>query len=74
MFLVGGGILLHGLPGTHDIVHGVTHAAESVPVIGGLLASLAPMLLDAVGGIAAGAIALAAVSVGQKILGLFRRP
>ena len=73
MFLVGGGILLHGLPGAHDIVHGVTHAAESVPAVGGLLASLAPMLLNAVGGIAAGAIVLAAVSVGQKNLGLFRR-
>lgn len=55
MFPVGGGILLHGLPGAHHIVHGVTHAAKSVPVIGGLLTTLAPVLLGAIGGIAAGA-------------------
>lgn len=73
MFLVGGGILLHGLPRAHDIVQGVTHATESFPVIGGLLATLAPVLLDAIGDIEAGAIVLAAVSVGQRILGLFKR-
>lgn len=73
MFLVGGGILMHGLPGSHDLVHGFTHALESVPAVGGLLAALAPIVTDAAGGIAAGVLVLAVVTVGQKLLGLFKR-
>ncbi len=73
MFLVGGGILMHGLPGAHDVVHTITHAAEAVPGVGGLLAVVAPTLLDAIGGVVAGAIVLAVVTVGQKLAGLFKR-
>lgn len=61
MFLVGGGILAHGLPGVHDIVH---HLAESLghwPAVGGLLQVLTPWLVDALIGIAAGALVLFAV-------------
>ncbi len=73
MFLVGGGILLHGLPGAHEVLDAAEHAAHGVPVVGGVLAAVTPMLLDGLGGIAAGAIVLAVVSLGQKIRGLFRR-
>ncbi|MBI2734182.1 MAG: DUF808 domain-containing protein [Aquabacterium sp.] len=73
MFLVGGGILLHGLPGAHEAVDAAQHAAGAVPVAGGVLEALTPVLLDGLGGIAAGAIALAVVALGQKIMGLFKR-
>lgn len=73
MFLVGGGILLHGLPGAHEVMDAVEHAAQGVPVVGGALAAVTPMLLDGLGGIATGAIVLAVVTMGQKIMGLFRR-
>lgn len=73
MFLVGGGILLHGLPGAHEAVDAAQHAAGAVPVVGGVLEALTPVLLDGLGGIAAGAIALAVVTLGQKIMGLFKR-
>jgi len=63
MFLVGGGILTHGLPGAHDLIHTLTHAAEAVPVIGGVLGFLAPLLLDALTGILAGALVLAGVGL-----------
>lgn len=65
MFLVGGGIVLHGLPGAHEVVHQVTHALEGVPAVGGALAALAPMLLDGLGGVVVGAVVLATVTLGQ---------
>ena len=57
MFLVGGGILSHGLPFLH-------HASEAVTAaLGAGLAWLAPTLFDAVVGVAAGALALMMVKV-----------
>lgn len=51
MFLVGGGILLHGIP---LLSHPVEHWAESIGALGMLLTSLAAM----VAGLVAGALAL----------------
>jgi predicted DNA repair protein MutK len=62
MFMVGGGILMHGLPGTHDIVHHAAEAAGTVPAIGPLLAAVVPSLIDAVAGVLAGAATLAVFS------------
>lgn len=73
MFLVGGGILLHGLPGAHDLVHGIVHQVESSGPGGAWLAPLVPLLLDAAGGVVGGAIVLGAVSLVQRVRGLFRR-
>ena len=73
MFLVGGGIVLHGLPGAHDVVHGIAHAAGTVPGIGGLLEAITPTLLDGVGGVVVGAVTLALVTLGQRLLRPFRR-
>jgi predicted DNA repair protein MutK len=73
MFMVGGGILMHGLPGTHDIVHHAAEAAGGVPVAGPLLAWATPSALDAVAGLVAGALALVVVTLGGKLLGLFKK-
>ena len=73
MFLVGGGIVLHGLPGAHDVVHGMAHAAGTVPGIGGLLEAITPTVLDGVGGVIVGAVTLALVTLGQRLLRPFRR-
>jgi len=67
MFLVGGGMLVHGIPGSHDYVHAVVHAAETLPGVGGALAMLAPLLVDALTGIIAGAVILAAVSIARRL-------
>ncbi|MFP5408754.1 MAG: DUF808 domain-containing protein [Gammaproteobacteria bacterium] len=63
MFLVGGGILVHGIPSSHALVEAVTHAAETLPVIGGTLAMLVPFLIDALAGIVAGALILGGLTV-----------
>ena len=55
MFLVGGGILTHGIPPLH-------HAIETlVAGAGALVGALAPMLIDALVGVIAGAVVLALV-------------
>ena len=67
MFLVGGGILVHGMPGSHDYVHAVVHAVETLPGVGGLLAMLAPLLIDALTGIVSGTLILVAVSAARRV-------
>lgn len=54
MFLVGGGILIHGLPGAHDWLHHLQDMA-------GVFAWLVPLLVNLLGGIIAGSLVLAVV-------------
>jgi predicted DNA repair protein MutK len=56
MFLVGGGILVHGIPGGEALIHGL--AAPTGPVLEGATS----MAANALVGVAAGAIALAVVT------------
>jgi predicted DNA repair protein MutK len=60
MFLVGGGILTHGVPVVHDWIEGVGAVAGSAGFA-------VPMLLNGVAGIIAGAVVLAVVAVVGKI-------
>ncbi|RVD75614.1 DUF808 domain-containing protein [Pseudomonas koreensis] len=60
MFLVGGGILTHGIPVLH-------HWIESVGAAAGDAGFAVPVLLNGVAGIIAGAVVLAVVSVVGKI-------
>ena len=63
MFLVGGGILVHGVPPLH---HAIQAWAEGQ---GSFAAAIVPTLADAVLGIVAGAIVLAGVMLIQKLRG-----
>jgi len=67
MFLVGGGILVHGLPGAHPVIEAATQAVVAMPGIGGLLGTITPLLLDGLAGIVAGALVLAGVTLGQRL-------
>ena len=69
MFLVGGGILTHGLAPLHPVIEAITAASGRVPSVGGALAWITPLLMDAVFGILAGALVLAGVLLVKKILG-----
>jgi len=60
MFLVGGGILTHGVPVVHHWIEGVAASAGGAGFI-------VPMLLNAVAGIVAGAAVLAGVMVVGKL-------
>lgn len=67
MFLVGGGILVHGLPQVEHWIEQSTGHAGGLPYLGGGLAALGAALANALFGIFAGAIALALVSLARKI-------
>ena len=62
MFLVGGGILTHGIPAAHEPIHHLAEAAGAVGVA-------VPMLVNGVVGILAGAVVLMGVSLVKKVLG-----
>jgi predicted DNA repair protein MutK len=62
MFLVGGGILTHGVPLLHHLVEDFGEEAADIPALGAIIGPLAPMLLNAIAGIVAGAVAFAVVS------------
>ena len=61
MFLVGGGILVHGIPGLEHAVHGLV--GDSGPV-----AAIAPTLVNALVGIVAGGVAVAILVGVKKVL------
>ena len=64
MFMVGGGILTHGVPAAHHWIEGV--AASSAQWLG-VVSAIVPTLLNAVGGIVAGAVVLAVVAGVSKV-------
>lgn len=72
MFLVGGGILVHGIPGSHDWIHHLEQGAAAVPALGVILQWLTPSLVSAVAGIIAGAVVLALVMLVQRVIAAMR--
>lgn len=71
MFMVGGGILLHGVPGSHALLDAAARTASLVPVAGAVLAPVTPSLLNAVAGVLAGAAALAVTGLAARLRRLF---
>ena len=69
MFMVGGGIVAHALPALHHFSEGVAHAVEGVPAIGGVLAAIAPTVVDALMGVLIGAAVLLVVTVAKRMFG-----
>lgn len=67
MFLVGGGIIAHGLPFAHELIHHVVEGAEKAPGIGAVLAVLLPPVFDLVLGVIAGSLILAVVMLVQRL-------
>jgi predicted DNA repair protein MutK len=62
MFLVGGGIVAHGIPPLHHLVEQASAGAADVPSVGALLGTATGMALNAVTGLVTGAIIVAVVS------------
>ncbi|MBL8223809.1 MAG: DUF808 domain-containing protein [Chromatiales bacterium] len=67
MFLVGGGILAHGIPAVHHLADVAAAAAGRLPGIGGVAGPVVSLLADALVGIAAGAVALGLVTAVKKL-------
>ena len=73
MFMVGGGILTHGIPVLHHAIGDLAHMLQHLPVAGPFLELAAASLLDALAGVLAGGLVLGAVTAGQKLLFPARR-
>ncbi|MGQ7816849.1 hypothetical protein B6S59_10525 [Pseudomonas sp. A46] len=65
MFLVGGSIILHGIPAAH-------HLLEPLLAAAGGLSWLVQVLVDGLAGILAGALVLAAVSLAKRVISAAR--
>lgn len=65
MFLVGGGILAHGVPAVHHAIEHVTAPVAAVPMAGGLLTAVGQGLV----GVVAGAAVLALVMLWARLRG-----
>lgn len=72
MFMVGGGILTHGIPAAHELIEHLSQAVGAMQG-GGLPGMLLPTLLNALAGVLAGAAALAGVLLAGKLLRTVRR-
>jgi predicted DNA repair protein MutK len=71
MFLVGGGILTHGIAWLHHAIEGATAQMAAVNGVGPALAAVTPLGLDALVGVVAGALVLMAVTLAQRVKARF---
>ncbi|MEL4339831.1 DUF808 domain-containing protein [Shewanella xiamenensis] len=67
MFMVGGGILTHGLHWVGEQIHHAEQFVETFAVVGPMLGLLTPSVLNALFGIAAGAVAVLLMTGFQKL-------
>jgi predicted DNA repair protein MutK len=67
MFMVGGGILTHGIRGAHDLIDRLAVAVGAVPGVGRILKATIPTLLDVLAGIVAGALVLIGVQCAARL-------
>lgn len=63
MFLVGGSIVLHGIPYTHHLLDYVNELVSTIPMIGNVFSTIMPLLIDGFAGVLVGATLLATVSI-----------
>ena len=68
MFLVGGGIVVHGVPALAALSHRMHDMLAGLPSAGAWLAPIAPVVFDGVAGVLTGAIVLGIVLAGSRVL------
>jgi hypothetical protein len=67
MFLVGGGIVAHGLHSLDEFIEHIAHRAGEISAVGGLLQAIIPMLLNLIVGMIVGAIVLSVVTLISRL-------
>ena len=67
MFVVGGSIIGHGIPALHHWSEQTAEHLATVPAIGGVAATITPILIDALLGLLVGAICVVLFEVGNKL-------
>lgn len=69
MFLVGGGILTHGIHAVDEWIRDAAVDAAAIPGVGEVLGALTPMLINAVAGIVAGGVVVMLVGLLRRLRG-----
>jgi predicted DNA repair protein MutK len=69
MFMVGGGILIHGFHALDVVIKQLAEQAAAITAVGPLLAALTPTLAGILIGLVAGALVLGVVSLWQRLRG-----
>ena len=72
MFLVGGGILVHGIPVAYDVIHHAAEAVKSMPM-GNILGVITPVLLNGIAGVFAGGVVLLGVKILTPMFTAFKK-
>lgn len=72
MFLVGGGILVHGVPPLHHAAVSVAASVSGVPGAGAALAVVVSLVYDAIVGVSAGLAVLGVVAAAKRIVATAR--
>jgi len=72
MFLVGGGILVHGIPMAYDVIHHAGEAVKSMP-LGNILETITPILLNGIVGVIAGGVVLLGVNLLSPVIRVFQK-
>jgi predicted DNA repair protein MutK len=69
MFLVGGGILVHGVPALHHMVQGVADADLAVPAVDAIVNGVGPVMINLLVGLVVGGLLVAAFTLFQRLRG-----
>lgn len=67
MFLVGGGILVHGIGPLHHMIEAVGSMTAGIAAAGPVLAVLVPMVLNGLAGVVAGGVVLGVVALVRRL-------
>lgn len=67
MFMVGGGILVHGIPPVHHAIDHLAAGAASIPTIGGVMRWLIATVLDVLLGMLIGILVLVTLNAGGRL-------
>ncbi|KXO08690.1 putative membrane protein [Moritella sp. JT01] len=67
MFLVGGSIVIHSIPGTHDVIHTLLTILPDALAHNAIVAGVTPVLINGLVGLLAGFIVLMVVTGIQKL-------
>src|SRR5690606_24655491 len=72
MFMVGGGILTHGIEAAHHFIENLAEGTAALPGIGGLLEAVTPSLLNAFVGVVVGVVLLVLVLLTTRLYRLIK--
>jgi uncharacterized protein len=67
MFMVGGSIIGHGVPALHHFSEHVVKLLQNLPAVGGILATISPIVVDAIIGLIVGVICVGLFEIINKL-------